>query len=47
MFSVAALGSGYFMVKSRTLADKARTQGDYTVTVDRSGMLSLLLRTGT
>jgi hypothetical protein len=39
MFSVAAVGSGYLMIKSRTLADKARTEGDYTVTVDRSGML--------
>ncbi|KAF1830983.1 hypothetical protein BDW02DRAFT_601182 [Decorospora gaudefroyi] len=39
LFSIASLGSGYFMVKSRALSDKQRTraEGDYTVTVDRSG----------
>ncbi|KAF1944403.1 hypothetical protein EJ02DRAFT_420475 [Clathrospora elynae] len=39
IFSLFSLGGGYFMVKSRTLAEKkrAREAGDYSVTVDRSG----------
>jgi hypothetical protein len=41
LISLASLGSGYFIVKSRALADKQRDRaaGDYTVTVDRSGMI--------
>lgn len=40
LFSMAALGSGYFTIKSKTLAEKqkVRPAGDYAVTVDRSGM---------
>jgi hypothetical protein len=39
LFSLLSLGGGYFMIKSRTLAEKQRVRaaGDYSVTVDRSG----------
>ncbi|KAF2829489.1 hypothetical protein CC86DRAFT_368495 [Ophiobolus disseminans] len=37
LFSLVALSGGYFMVKGRTLAEKQRAVGDYSVTVDRSG----------
>jgi hypothetical protein len=39
LFTLASLGSGYFVIKSKTLADRQRAHGerDYTVTVDRSG----------
>ncbi|KAH7089233.1 hypothetical protein FB567DRAFT_328542 [Paraphoma chrysanthemicola] len=39
LFSLLSLGGGYFMIKSRTLAEKQRNRaaGDYSVTVDRSG----------
>jgi hypothetical protein len=39
LISLASLGSGYFILKSKALADKQRDRaaGDYTVTVDRSG----------
>jgi hypothetical protein len=42
LFSLASLGSGYFVIKSKTMADRqrARAEGDYTVTVDRSGTIS-------
>lgn len=40
LFSLAALGSSYFMIKSKTLAEKQRVVGDYSVTVDRSGKLA-------
>jgi len=42
LFSIAALGSGYFSIKSKTLAEKQRVRpaGDYAVTVDRSGTFS-------
>jgi hypothetical protein len=38
--SIFSLGGGYMMIKSRTLAarQKERQIGDYSVTVDRSGM---------
>ena len=44
LFTLASLGSGYFVVKSKTLADRqrARVDGDYTVTVDRSGTICQL-----
>ncbi|EDU42173.1 hypothetical protein PtrSN002B_007904 [Pyrenophora tritici-repentis] len=39
LFSIAALGTGYFTIRSKTLAEKqqVRPAGDYAVTVDRSG----------
>ncbi|KAB2101891.1 hypothetical protein AG0111_0g10008 [Alternaria gaisen] len=42
LISLASLGSGYFILKSKALADKQRDRaaGDYTVTVDRSGTRS-------
>jgi hypothetical protein len=42
LVSLASLGSGYFILKSKALADKQRDRaaGDYTVTVDRSGTRS-------
>ncbi|KAH7350346.1 hypothetical protein BKA66DRAFT_431208 [Pyrenochaeta sp. MPI-SDFR-AT-0127] len=43
LISVLTLGSGYFIVKSRILADKQRERaaGDYSVSVDRSGTSTL------
>lgn len=40
LFSLATLGGGYFMMKARSgsLAEQKRANGDYSVTVDRSGM---------
>ncbi|KAH7394927.1 hypothetical protein DE146DRAFT_616169, partial [Phaeosphaeria sp. MPI-PUGE-AT-0046c] len=37
LLSMFSLGGGYLMTKSRTLAEKQRAAGDYSVTVDRSG----------
>lgn len=41
-FSMLSLGGGYLMIKSRTLAAKQRERavGDFSVSVDRSGMLT-------
>ena len=43
LFSLATLASGFFMMKARTrsLAEHKKAAGDYSVTVDRSGMLPL------
>ncbi|KAF2871727.1 hypothetical protein BDV95DRAFT_493928 [Massariosphaeria phaeospora] len=40
LFSVVSLGGGYMMLKSKTLAEKQRERatGDFSVSVDRSGM---------
>ncbi|CAA9965004.1 hypothetical protein CFE70_007951 [Pyrenophora teres f. teres 0-1] len=45
LFSIAALGTGYFTIKSKTLAEKqqVRPAGDYAVTVDRSGTFPHLM----
>jgi hypothetical protein len=42
LFSLFSLGGGYLALKSRTLAEKQRVRanGDYHVTVDRSGTSS-------
>ncbi|OCL14397.1 hypothetical protein AOQ84DRAFT_351525 [Glonium stellatum] len=39
IFSLLSLGGSYFIIKSRTLAEKKRERavGDYSVSVDRSG----------
>jgi hypothetical protein len=37
LLSFLSFGGGYSVVKSRTLAEKQRAIGDYSVTVDRSG----------
>ncbi|KAH8728619.1 hypothetical protein GQ44DRAFT_701713 [Phaeosphaeriaceae sp. PMI808] len=39
LFSILSLGGGYFIIRSRNLAgqQRVRPQGDYSVTVDRSG----------
>lgn len=49
LLSVLTLGSGYFIVKSKTLADKQRERaaGDYSVSVDRSGTSVLIRRHAT
>ena len=43
--SIISLGSGYMMLKSRTLAvkQKERAIGDYSVSVDRSGTWMILV----
>ncbi|KAH4046283.1 hypothetical protein HBI56_172710 [Parastagonospora nodorum] len=39
LLSIFSLGGGYFMVKSRSLAERqrVRAEGDYSVAVHRSG----------
>jgi hypothetical protein len=44
LLSIFSLSGGYMMVKSRALAERQRqrAQGDYSVTVDRSGTSGFL-----
>ncbi|OAL45302.1 hypothetical protein IQ07DRAFT_591636 [Pyrenochaeta sp. DS3sAY3a] len=43
LLSLVSLGSGYFIIKSKTLTEKQRAAGDYSVSVDRSGEHHCLL----
>ncbi|KAF2268836.1 hypothetical protein CC78DRAFT_575821 [Lojkania enalia] len=36
LLSIASLGGTYMILRSRTLTEKQREKGDYSVTVDRS-----------
>lgn len=38
LLSIISLSGGYIMLRSRGLTVKPRENGDYSVTVDRSGM---------